>query len=391
MWRREHLFGEWLGARPCLNEHGIIADIQWTQFYQGVLDGGNDENSAYGGKFDYNFTFMGEQMGLWKGLIAVMHAETRHGNDVILDAVPLAASNANMLYPSLDNETAITSLQFTQMLNPEWAVTFGKFNAIDFFHAMYPQTGRGVEGFMNISLLVPLTTGRTLPLSFNGAGVMKMHGQQIQGALLIYDSNNITPTAGLVVLFNNGVNIAALWRVFTDYGGLPGSHLFLGDYANGTYTSLDSTGWDFFPPVGVVPAEETGSWNFNYILEQKLWIDHCNKNRNIGFLGQFGVADEKTSQYQWTISASLQARGLLCGREHDTMGIGYFYSGLSSDFKQLLAGVRVGIDDPQGGEIYYNAAVTPWFHLTGDLQVVQPGIVANDTAVVAGLRANIKF
>ena len=224
-----------------------------------------------------------------------------------------------------------------------------------------------------------------------GAGVMKMHGQQVQGALLVYDSNNITTTAGFDVTFDNGVNIAALWRFFTDCGGLPGSHLFFGSYANGTYTSLDPTDWDFFPPVGVVPGQQTGSWNFNYILEQKLWIDCCNKNRNIGFLGQFGVADEKTSQHQWTMSASLQAQGLLFGRAKDTMGIGYFYSGMSRDFKELLGAGGVSVRDLQGGEIYYNAAITPWFHLTGDLQVVQPGIVANDTAVVAGLRANIKF
>ena len=92
-----------------------------------------------------------------------------------------------------------------------------------------------------------------------------------------------------------------------------------------------------------------------------------------------------------TVPASLQAQGLLFGRDQDTMGIGYFYSGLSGDFKTLLGAGGVAVADLQGGELYYNAAITPWFHLTGDVQVIQPGIVANHTAVVAGLRANIKF
>lgn len=391
IWHRDQLFGDWLGVRSGLAQRGVIADIQWTQFYQGVTGGGNSQTSAYGGKFDYNLTFLGEQMGLNEGLIVSLHAESRYGNDIINEAAPLAISNANMLYPSLDSGTAITQLQIIQMLNPDWALTFGKFNAIDLVQSLYPQTGRGVEGFMNMSIVLPMTTGRTLPLAFLGAGVMKMHGKQIEGTFLVYDSNDITTTAGFDVLFDNGANLLGLWRVFTDYGGLPGSHLFLGTYAHGTFTSLDPTGWGFFPSVGVVPAEEQGSWNFNYILEQKLWIDCCNKNRSIGFLGQFGIADGKTNPFQWSMNTAVQAQGLVHGRDQDTMGIGCFYSGLSDEFKSLLSAGSVSIDDLYGGEIYYNAALTPWFHLTGDLQIIHPGIAAIDTTVVAGLRANIKF
>ena len=45
--------------------------------------------------------------------------------------------------------------------------------------------------------------------------------------------------------------------------------------------------------------------------------------------------------------------------------------------------------DLQGVELYYNAAITPWFHLTADLQFVQPAVSDNDTAVVLGLRGKI--
>ena len=43
LWARDHLLGDWLGARPGLAQHGIIADLQLTQFYQGVTGGGVDE------------------------------------------------------------------------------------------------------------------------------------------------------------------------------------------------------------------------------------------------------------------------------------------------------------------------------------------------------------
>jgi hypothetical protein len=98
-WDSPHMSGDLFGARSSLAEHGIIADLYLTQFYQGVTQGGADERFRYGGKADYNFTFLGEPLGINKGFTAIIHAETRYGQDSILDAAGLAPVNANMLYP----------------------------------------------------------------------------------------------------------------------------------------------------------------------------------------------------------------------------------------------------------------------------------------------------
>ena len=72
------------------------------------------------------------------------------------------------------------------------------------------------------------------------------------------------------------------------------------------------------------------------------------------------------------------------------MGVGYFYDELSSNFKQLVSTLpSVDLENVHGVELYYNAAVTPWFHLTGDLQVIDNQNVADDTAIILGLRAKI--
>ena len=382
---REYLTGDLFGARSGLAEHGVVADLQLTQFYQGVADGGQNQTSKYGGKLDYFFTIA-------KGL-AVIHAETRFGEDVILDAAGGAPVNANMLYPGLENTTAITGLQFNLPLTAdgEWIFNFGKINTLDLIYSIYPQTGRGVDGFMNASVFLPLTTARTLPLSFLGAGVLKTHEGQIQGGLLIYDSHNVPTTSGFENLFDNGANIAGVWRFFTEFGGLPGSHLFLGSLATGSFTSLDPTGWDFLPEIGVVPAESNSSWSLEYILEQKLWVDPCNEKRSIGVLSKWGLADPETCPYAWTCNVALQGQGLIACREQDTMGVGYFYSGLSGDLKDFFRRVPRApeLGDLQGVELYYNAAITPWFHVTADLQVVDPSVSTRDTAVVLGLRGKI--
>jgi porin len=129
---RKHLFGDWRGSRSCLAQRGIIADLQFTQFYQGVASGGVEQTDAYGGKLDYNLTFLGEPLGLNKGFVAMLHAETRYGEDSNFAAGALAFPNANMLYP-LPGETvtSITHLIVMQALNERIALTAGKYNGAD--------------------------------------------------------------------------------------------------------------------------------------------------------------------------------------------------------------------------------------------------------------------
>ena len=60
------------------------------------------------------------------------------------------------------------------------------------------------------------------------------------------------------------------------------------------------------------------------------------------------------------------------------------------DLSDLLS-VLEPAGDVYGGEVYYNAEITPAFHLTFDLQVVEPSFESRDTAIVAGLRGKIDF
>ena len=74
----------------------------------------------------------------------------------------------------------------------------------------------------------------------------------------------------------------------------------------------------------------------------------------------------------------------LPGREADRFGIGWYYGGASSEL-----GPFFNPDDGTGVELFYNCAVTPWFQLTPNLQVINGGVPNSDTAVIVGLRANL--
>jgi porin len=49
------------------------------------------------------------------------------------------------------------------------------------------------------------------------------------------------------------------------------------------------------------------------------------------------------------------------------------------------------VRDERGLELFYNVGVTPWCHITPDLQVITPTLGLAKTSVVLGLRTKIDF
>ncbi len=99
------------------------------------------------------------------------------------------------------------------------------------------------------------------------------------------------------IWFDNGASVLGFYRFFTEVNGLPGSHLFLGTWSEGTYMSLDATDWAFIHQWRLFPARTTGTWQAAYIYDQQLWVDAYDANRHVGLLTMWGLADQATSPY----------------------------------------------------------------------------------------------
>jgi hypothetical protein len=72
------------------------------------------------------------------------------------------------------------------------------------------------------------------------------------------------------------------------------------------------------------------------------------------------------------------------------MGVGGWYTWLSDNYKDLVSPV-VDLRDIYGFEFYYNFAITPWAHLTADLQLIENEFEEDDFAVIPGVRLVIDF
>jgi porin len=172
---------------------------------------------------------------------------------------------------------------------------------------------------------------------------------------------------------------------------LPGHQGLLGTYSTGTYTNLSSSVY-FQPGEGIVvdstPTE--GSWSLGYSFDQSFYVASDDPKKRWGVFGMLGIADDNPSPVRWFGSAGLAGTSPISGRSEDTFGAGYYYTGVSGAITDL-APVLLPLGDEQGVEVYYNVAVTPWFHVTPDIQFVDPFRDAVEESVLLGVRGKIEF
>lgn len=396
---RPFLLGSICGFRDCLAESGITFNADNYSFYQGIVSGGINEESEYSGRNDYFVHVDGQKAGLWQGFFIDLHGETRWGDTVNFDTGALMPVNTAAIFPvSEGTETALTGVKFTQALSENFVTFAGKINVIDGF-AM-PFTGARVQdGFWNLAMWFPVTAARTIPYSTLGAGAAVLSNGVPVMTFMALDTNNTPTTTGFESFFDNGVTLFGNITLPTEFFGMPGRQGITGTYSTGEYRNLQPTAY-FDPGVGLVisPGFDDNSWSMFYSADQALWVDPCNPKRMWGVFANIGVADNGPSPVRFTANVALYGNSPIESRPLDTFGIGYAFTDYSSPVEDFAPNL-LPIDNDQVIEMFYSIGVTPWFHVSPDLQVVlparertlPPNAESIDTAVVLGLRAKIDF
>jgi porin len=396
---RQYILGDWGGARTGLAESGLSLDVLATQFYQGVASGGRQQAWDYGGKIDYLGNVDGEKAGLGQGFFVNMHAETRFGTAVNNIDGLLTPSNIAMMFPEPDGSiTAITGLKLVQALSEDFALFIGKINTLDEYplrYGMYnsnPMERPGLSGFMNTSLVFNPIVARTVPYSGAAAGGVILRDGAPVFSLTVFDPQERAAT-GLQDLFADGMTIVPdfIWR--TSLFDRPGIVNLGGTYSSRKYRSFDPAAYLAIPPPLLLDSAytplETGSWCVYSNLYQSLWVDEADSARNWGVFGQFGLSDGNPNPILYTTNVGVAGHGM-GERRLDSMGVGYFYVGLSEEYKQLAAPI-LPQQNESGVEFFYNYAISPSSRITTDLQIATPSTQRFDTVIIPGLRLQLLF
>jgi porin len=391
---RTKLTGDWFGVRDTLRDRGITWDISSTNVYQGVTTGGLERDFRFGGRADYLVNINGEKVGLWKGLFIDLHGENRYGQSVNGLTGALMPVNTSQLFPDQNTTVpALTGVKVTQALSERFLVFAGKINTLDGFNQPFTGGAQGTNGFMNVAMIAPVVALRTIPYSAFGGGFVVLAGQEPVLSVMVLDPNNTPTVSGFDTFFDRGVSVFGVANLPTRLLGWPGHQGVGFTYSNSRYANLDDL--PFFVAQrlrGELPPlpRETGSWSLFYMFDQTIWAAADDPKRSWGVFGNLGLADGNPSPVRWAANIGVGGASPFRSRKLDTFGIGYYYVGVSDALKNFAPRL-LPLGDEQGVEAFYNVGVTPWFHITPDLQVVVPTRERVDTSLNFGIRAKIDF
>jgi porin len=406
-WTRPDLTGAWGGVRTNLANKGVQFGLQWNQYSQGIVDGGRDRTSTYGGNLDYTLNLDLMRMGVLQGALVKFRAETRYGRSVNGLAGPVLPVNSDASFPltsKLDDDIAltVTDLNYTQFLSEHLGLIVGKLDTLDADLNEFA-SGRGTSEFMNANFLFNPALALRLPYSTLGAGVVWMpipNGPKggITVTSTIINTADSSTTTGFED-FGDGNT----WTTEADFqyrlGRLPGGMNVGGLYSfDQNFAKLD-TRLVLEPGQGLVDPKKHSTWAVYWSGWQYLYasgptdrpIDLLNGEPDVKGLGLFsrlGFADKETNPIDWAVSGGLGGRGLIPTRDHDVFGLGYYYNHIQGTTLFTVLGIK---DSAQGFEGFYDIAVTPACHVTLDVQVAEPEGSRVHTATILGLRASLGF
>lgn len=381
---RTTLTGDWHGIRSRFGENGISFQGDMTQYYQGVVSGGIEQRFRYGAHSDYVVDFDMDKLAGHQGLFIKLRGESQLAQFINPDTGAILPVNTSGMIPLPDERaTALTEFTLTQFLSERVAVFAGKLQTLDGDQNAFA-SGRGKTQFMNVAFVATPIGFRTIPYSTFGAGFVVLQDLEPIFTLSVIDPVDHATRFDLDNLFAEGVTVSAEARLPTDFFGLPGHQLLGGTWSSREVALLSTIPRLLLPPAFGPAPTARDSWSVYWNFDQHLWVDPCDTEKGWGVFGRAGIADSRTNPLDWFVSFGVGGNSRIEGREADTFGAGWYYSGTSDQ----LPGVVIQ-DHGQGVELFYNVAANPWFHVTADLQVIDPSRRGVDNALVFGIRAKL--
>jgi porin len=280
----------------------------------------------------------------------------------------------------------LSSVYLGQTFGDSVSLLAGKINMIDIAAGKPFAGGAGIDSFWNITFTAP-PSGLVPPYLFGA--LLSVRTEPATFGLWVYDPNSVVNKTGFEEPFADGITFRGTVEFPVTIAGRSGHQGFVALYSTKSGTDLESLPDLSVPAYPKTVQVKNERHYFAYTFDQYLYQSKKNPKEGVGLFGQFGISDGNSTRLYWSAQVGVGGTGLIPGRSRDNWGFGYYYDALSNDLKDALAPVMT-IRDEQGWEMFYNFALTPWFILGADLQIIRPSL-KNDMAVFPGLRNVIRF
>jgi porin len=398
-WHQETMTGDWGGTRSRWKEKGIELEFKYVGIFQSIASGGTDDKSSLTNKLETTWKFDLTKVAGWKYWSSEIKAEWRFGGPALTGTGGINFTNTAGVIPGASGSVvSVTAVNLTRIIPKDlkkgdfYVVSFGRYNLLDLLDEDF-FAGGGVERFMNIAPIGPLTVLRQVPLVTNAVTFATVKGGEPRFSFSVMDPNDHSVDIGLDDLFSDGVTFSPGYNIPTKHFGKTAKHSFTGAITTKKYTPFDAIRQIIIPGPPLNPVEpKRGSWSVSYAFRQYL-VERGHRD-GWGLFSQLSIADKDTSPITRFFNVGLGGNGLIKSRNNDEVGVSYAYTNLSSvlrDNIDLITFGRRSLQPEHQFEGFYNLHITPWLRLTADLQIIRGVRPLVDTAIVPGARLEMIF
>lgn len=390
IWERDTLTDRWFGAGEKLSEGGLSLNLDLTQVYQQNVRGGLSTHrraGRYSGRFDLELDADMEKLaGLSGGRV---YALARGGWSDGIDEPSVASLFGVNGVTVGDRPIDVWQLYYEQsLLDKALILRVGKLDLTAGFECAGCPASFDGSSFTNDEatqfLDGSLINNPTIPFPEPGLGAI-VHVQPVEWwyvSAAVADARADVRETGFSTAFRGRSDVFSIYETgFTP--ALPSAKGPLqGAYRFGLW--YDAQPKDRFNGRGA-KHDDVG---FYTSCDQVLWreADKADDSQGLGAFARYGAADSAVNEVKSFWSMGLQYQGLVPGRDNDVLGFGVGQGRLSR-----VAGFTRSHETVL--EWYYNIEMTPWMHVSPDVQyVANPGGDASvKDAVVVGLRLQMTF
>ena len=327
---RDHLFGDWYGARTWLEERGITPTLTFVTDSLGNPTGGVQQGFTTANNVGLDVNFDLEKLCSLKGGSFLMSMSYRFGGSLSANYI----HNVFTVQQVFGGETfRVINLAYLQkLLDDRVEFRLGRIAAGDDFLVSRYNYGFVQNGF----------DGNPVAIFFNSPG-MTAYPNDSWGALV-----KVRPTERTYVMggvyngdpsirsndhhgldFSMNGPLFAIGEVAYQPNSRPRDSGLIGNYKagfwydNGLFTDFN-TG-----------AVNRGNWGFYTMFDQVLVrFGEQGSNRGFGMAGSFLVSpDQSISQMPYFFTAALAARGIFPSRPADVAGLGVVFGHFSNDLQ----------------------------------------------------------
>ncbi len=400
--------GDWGGHRKELADNGINIKVGVTNIVQGNAHGGAQTNNGlrYSGSGDLTITLDTCKMGLWEGGMLLLNAEPKWGDGILGKVGSLIPVNLDAVKPGADEGCMMTLsewIYFQTLMEGKLTLIGGKLDGSRAFDTNVFANDERTQ-FMNAALRNNMIIPSFLPYTNLGAGFIVRPTDWLSIVTAVADSEGRAKTTGFETTFHGPTHTTVIheWDFKIKPFDKPGNQRIGFTWSSKEFEHLQppspfrETGPLVISLLGPKMANkvvrmltkyDTSPDNVGiyYNFDQYLYTEECDPTQGVGIFGRFGWARSDVNPINYFYSWGVGGKGIIPDRDNDTFGVGWYYLNLAN-----------GLPDPfnqeSGMEAYYNIEITPWLHISPDLQVIcDPGggFGNLDTSLVYGLRMQV--